>query len=56
MTLLVAELALEAGGAGALGGQVILQAQDVVLQAQDALGRSQAVALVEQFPDALGEG
>ena len=56
MTLLVAELALEAGGEGALGGQVILQAQDVVLQAQDAQGRSQDVALVEQFPDPAGEG
>ena len=36
MAGLAVELALEAGGAGALGGQVILQAQDVILQAQDA--------------------
>jgi hypothetical protein len=35
---LVAESALQAGGEGALGGQVVLQAQDVVLQAQDAQG------------------
>jgi len=54
--LLVAELTLEAGGAGALGGQVILQAHDVILQAQDAQRRSQAVALVEQFPDPAGTG
>jgi hypothetical protein len=32
MTLLAAELALEAGGARAFGSQVILQAQEVVLQ------------------------
>src|SRR5207249_5443527 len=56
MTLPAAELALEAGCAGALGGQVILQAEDVVLQAQNAQGRSQVVALIEQFPDALSEG
>src|SRR5690348_18447152 len=49
------ELALEAGGQGALGGQVILQAKKVILQAQDAQRRSQAVALVEQFPDPAGE-
>jgi hypothetical protein len=35
---LVAESALQAGGAGALGGQVVLQAHDVVLQAKDAQG------------------
>ena len=50
------ELALEAGGAGALGGQVVLQAQDVILQAQDAQRRRQGVALVEQCPDPPGEG
>jgi hypothetical protein len=47
---------VQAGGVGALGGQVVLQAHDVVLQAQDAQGRAQVVALVEQFPDAAGEG
>jgi hypothetical protein len=50
LALLAVKLALQAGGAGALGCQVILQARDIILQAQDAQGRSQAVPLVEQFP------
>jgi hypothetical protein len=63
MTVLAVKLAPEAGGASALGSQVVLQARDVIsqardiiLQAQDAQGRSQAVALVDQFSDAAGEG
>jgi hypothetical protein len=49
IVLLAAELALQAGGQGALGGQVLLQARD-------AQGRSRAVALVEQQSEEAGWG
>jgi hypothetical protein len=49
LAVLAGEPLVQAGGQGALGGQVIFQRQD-------PHRGSQRVALVEQFPDPGGEG